>query len=403
VKSGCGIVLLLGLSAACNNSGPPPLSQTIAGCPQFLDLSLVTTGTVFKAGWTGTAHGLGLSRGATLSVQITECDAECQWCSFDGPVRGAGPPIAQRCLNDTATVCAKDSDCASGPCRFLWPPVSSAIGGLDTCTVPFFESVTGPDTSPVQGVVNLATGEVTMTVINLAIDLGGGHGSNGTCDQCVGDPMPNDGAKGGTCTTTNMPCDKNGDAIAGTPAETSWDCVQVPLGVPSFPLSAGSPSTLTTQWTMDATRPKCTASGSSLTSWCWCGICSDGTPCTENSECADNVCGTPSIGSAQFNVENNSCGSAGCNWNATTNSGACNGTGTSCFPDTGSMFAEGSAEVHYVPGGVYYISQVASLTCVPSFTLASGPGIGAMFDSVSGFPGPILFQARFQMNKRTGP
>jgi hypothetical protein len=371
-----------------------------SACPQFLDLSLLTTGTSFKAGWTGQAHGIGLPRGSTLSVEITDCDPECQRCSFHGPVRGSGQPIAQRCLNNTATVCAKDSDCASGPCRFVWPPVSSSTGGVPACSVPYLESVSGSDTSPVQGVVNLATGDVTMTVLNLDIALGGGHGSVGTCDQCIGDPVPNDGVKGGTCTTTNLPCDKNGDAISGTPAETSWDCNAVSLGLPPFPISAGSPSTQTEQWTMDATRPKCTGSGSSLTKSCWCGICSDGTACTENSDCADNVCGTPTIGGAQFNVNNNSCGSAGCNWNATTNSGACNGTGTSCFPDTGSMFAVGSAEVHYVPGGVYYVSQVASLTCVPSFTLTSGPGIGAMFDGITGFPGPLLFQARFQVDTR---
>jgi hypothetical protein len=396
------MVLLLGFSAACTNSGPPPLSQTIAGCPQFLDLSLVTTGTVFKAGWTGAAHGLGLPRGATLSVQITECDPECQRCSFDGPVRGSGQPIAQRCLNNTETVCAKDSDCASGPCRFLWPPVSSALGGLDTCAVPYFESVTGSDTSPIQGVIDLATGDVTMTVLNLNIALGGGHGSTGTCDQCIGDSAPNDGVKGGTCTTTNLPCDKNGDAISGTPAETSWDCPQVPLGVPPFPISGASPSTQTTQWTFDATRPKCSASGASTAASCWCGICDDGTPCTQNADCANNVCGVPTVGSDQFHVENNSC-TAGCNFDATTNNGTCNGTGTSCFPDTGSMYAVGSAEVHYVPGGVYYISQVASLSCMPSFALTYGPGIGGMYDSESGFPGPLLFQARFQVNKRTGP
>jgi hypothetical protein len=333
-------------------------------------------------------------------VQITECDPECQWCSFHGPVRGATPVVAQRCLNDTSKQCAKDSDCASGPCRFVWPPVSSAIGGVATCSVPYFESVSGSDSSPVQGVVNLATGDVTMTVLNLVIALGGGHGGNGTCDQCIGDPVPNDGAKGGACTTTNLPCDKNGDAITGTPAETSWDCNPVSLGLPPFPISAAEPSTQTTQWTMDATRPKCTGSGSFLTKSCWCGICSDGTPCVENSQCSDNVCGTPTIGGAQFNVENNSCGGAGCNWNATTNNGACNGTGTSCFPDTGSMLAVGSAEVHYGGGGVSYISQVASLTCMPSFTGATGTGIGVMFDSESGFPGPLLFQARFQVNTR---
>jgi hypothetical protein len=257
--------------------------------------------------------------------------------------------------------------------------------------------VSGPDTSPVQGVIDLATGDVTMQVLNLDFDLGGGHGSNGVCDQCIGDPVPNDGVKGGTCTTTNLPCDKNGDAISGMPAETSYDCPAVSDGLPPFAIPAGSPSTQTTQWTMDATRPKCTGSGASLANSCWCGICSDGTPCIENSQCPDNVCGVPTVGGAQFNVQNNGCGSAGCNWNPATNSGTCNGTQTSCFPDTGSWYAIGSAQIHYVPGGVYYVSQVASLVCIPAF---GGTGIGVTIDADTGFPGPLLFQANFQVNTR---
>jgi hypothetical protein len=387
-------------SATCNNSGPPPLGNAIAACPKFLDLELLVSDSRFDPGWTGLAHGIGLTSGSQFSVQITACDPQCQWCSFTGPVRGASPVISQRCLSDTTKVCATDSDCASGSCRFLFPPISDTLVGLSTCSVPFFEPVTGTDTSPVQGVINLATGDATLSVFNLDIDIGVGHGSTGDCDQCIGDPIPNDGVKGGTCTTTNQPCDKNGDSTAGTPAETSFDCAAASDGLPPFPIPAGSPSTVSVEWTMDATRPQCTGSGAFTGNSCWCGICSDGTPCFENSQCSDNVCGVATIGGVNFTAQDNACGSAGCNWDPKTQSGTCNGTTTSCFPSTGSMIAEGFAEVHYVPGGAYYITQIANLICIGSFSGTSGTGIGAMVDSTAGYPGPMLFQARFQVNTR---
>jgi hypothetical protein len=372
----------------------------MAACPKFLDMQMLGGGSRFDAGWTGEVYGIGIPRGSLVSVQITSCDPQCQRCSFDGPVRGAGSVISQRCLNDTATECTSDSDCSSGPCRFMFPPISTEAIGDQTCGVAYFEPVTGPDTSPVQGVFDFATGDSTWNIFNLEILIAGGHGATNQCDQCIGDPAPNDGMKGGTCTTTNLPCDKNGDSVTGAPAETSYDCAPVGLGLPPISLPANRASTQSVVWTMDATRPKCTASGLSIATQCWCGICSDGTPCFEDSQCSTGVCGVPAIGSAQFNVHNNNCGSAGCNWDPTTQSGTCNGTMTGCIPDTGSITAAGAAAVHYVPGGKYYVSQLAELGCLPSFAGLNPSPLGTMIDASAGLPGPILFQAQFQVNTR---
>ncbi|HTR52030.1 MAG TPA: hypothetical protein VMJ10_15060 [Kofleriaceae bacterium] len=396
--------LLLVFTATCHNSAPPPIGDggTATTCPQFLDLQLLGTGSRFEPGWNGSIHGIGLPVGSQLSVQITGCDPECRRCSFDGPVRGPGPVISQRCVANTAMTCTSDADCgAPDVCRFMFPPISTPVAGISTCSLAYFEPVSGTDPAPVQGVIDLVTGESTMTFLNLVIEVA--EGQNGSCDQCAGDPTPNDGVQGGTCTPGGAVCDTNGQSITGTLAETSFDCAPTPLGLQPIAIPASGASTLSVEWTMDASRPFCTSGGSNLAKQCWCGICSDGTPCTENSQCSDNVCGSAMIGSASFAVNNNSCGGAGCNWDPTTQSGTCSGKNTSCFPDTGSMTATGAAEVHNVPGGTYYISQIADLVCMPSFTGTTGTGTGALIDSVAGFPGPMLFEARFQVNTRSAP
>jgi hypothetical protein len=374
-----------------------------AGCPTYLDLDLDGRNSRFDPGWTGTAHGVGLPQGSRTSVKIDQCDAECRRCTFHGPVRGTSDTvISQRCLHDVSLPpCETDEQCMSGgedrgPCRFMFPPIAAPMAMTTACSLAYFEPPDGGDAPPVQGVIDLKTGESDLRVLNMLLKVG-----FDSCSTCDGDRTPSDGVADGRCGGGDKPCDVHGISSFG---ETSFDCP------PGFSLSStialGSTGTSTSsvQWTMDpATRPLCTAPDHT-TQHCWCGLCIDGTPCMSNKDCAPGTtCGAatppPPNNGFRWEVANNQCmtGST-CIWDAATQTGRCSNTPTQpCYPDEGSIIATGFAEVH----DEFYIAQLANLVCMRSFY--DGTDFSAVVDRFAGFPGPFLFQARFRIIKRSGP
>jgi hypothetical protein len=97
-----------------------------------------------------------------------------------------------------------------------------------------------------------------------------------------------------------------------------------------------------------------------------------------------------------INVNNNSCGNGTCNWDPIARAGTCSTSGASCFPDGvigEAMVAEGVAEVNQG----FYIAQLANLVCMPEL---DGNGTGLGMDAIAGFPGPMLFEARFKVTPR---
>jgi hypothetical protein len=387
------------LGCKLHGSQQAPIGDTgsAAACPTYLDLELIGADSRFDPGWTGNAHGVGLPTGSQLSVKIDECDPECRRCRFHGPVRGdpaTTPVITQRCLKKVSKVCAADLDCgADGPCRFVFPPIASQLP-LNTCALAYLEPVVNSDPSPVQGVMDLATGESDLSVLNLLITL-----AFENCVDCQGDAMPFDGVAGGKCGGTGAACDVSGIGT-GIASSTSYDCPPSP-GLSTIVLGTNGTSTSSVGWTMDpTTRPLCTAT-TATGKHCWCGMCSDGKPCISRKDCADGgACGaaaSPMPASLPWKVANNSC-TGTCNWVAATQSGKCsNDPKLSCFPDTDPMVATGLAEVH----DGFYIAQLANLICMPSFNV--GTPISAIVDQLGGFPGPFLFQARFRVTTRSGP
>ena len=385
------------LGCKTHASHEPPIADgpARAACPSYLDLELIGASSRFDPGWTGSAHGVGLPQGSQTSVKVDECDADCRRCKFHGPVRGdpAAPVSMQRCLNKVSQVCGgpADPDCgASGPCRFVFPPIASNVG-LDTCGIAYFEPLAG-DAPAVQGVMDLETGQSDLRVLNLQLAL-----SFGKCVACAGDSTSFDGNPGGKCGGTGAACDVNG---VGTEQliSTSFDCPPSLTGAVTINLASNGTSTSSIAWTMDGTRPKCTT-GTPANRPCWCGMCDNGTPCTSTKDCpscgAKNPLGNTSI---TWAVSNNNC-SGPCNWDATTQSGRCtnaNNMTIKCFPDSGPMIATGFAEVH----DGFYITQLANLICMPSFNV--GTFLSGAVDVIGGFPGPFLFQARFRVTKR-GP
>ena len=162
--------------------------------PTHFELELNGTVSRFDPGWSGAAHGVGLPTGSNFSVEVTSCDSDCRRCQFHGPV--ASDPVFpvnnRRCLSKVTQTCTADAECgAMGPCRFLFPPIAAELI-VPTCSIAYLEPLTtGLDQSPVQGVIDLDTGETDMSVMNLFIKLG----IEG-CRSCQGDTTANDRREG---------------------------------------------------------------------------------------------------------------------------------------------------------------------------------------------------------------
>src|SRR5688572_30886159 len=169
------IGVLVVVATACHPAQPPAIGDTTSSsvCPTHFDLELIGSESRFDPGFSGVAHGVGPTTGSHLTVEVTECDAECRRCRFRGPVRGLpGEIVTQRCLNDVSKVCAADADCAgtTGPCRFTFPPIPvPTTAQVPTCSIVYFELVYRVDTSPIQGVMDLATGESDNEVMNIFV------------------------------------------------------------------------------------------------------------------------------------------------------------------------------------------------------------------------------------------
>ncbi len=381
--------------AACSGDEPPPIGDPApAVCPTHLDLELIARESRFDPGSSGLTHGVGLATGSDLSVEISGCDEDCRRCNFRGPVRAdpaIRPVISQRCLNGVAQTCEADPDCpgATGPCRFMFPPITTRTAGAPTCALAYFEPVPGADPSPVQGVTDLYTGEADMPVLSLHIQVAIG----GSCVDCQGDPAPFDGERGGTCMGSTTACDVNGlgTVIA---SQTSYDCPPPPNGL-QIALPVSGTSTASRRWTLDATRPRCTQGGASTAEPCFCGVCTNGKPCTSSLDCPSGACGFAGSTMTPINVANNGCpGTGTCVWNEAAQRGTCSNEATrSCFPDGAigqELIATGEASV----GDGFFLTQLANLTCMPSLG-------NALIDAIGGYPGPLLFEARFRVTART--
>jgi hypothetical protein len=367
-------------------------------CPAHLDLSLIGASSRFDPGWSGAAHGIGLDDGSSFSVDVTDCDPECRRCRFRGPVRGdpSAPVVSQRCLDDVSRTCDDQNACSTGACRFMFPPISANVV-VPSCVIAYFEPLTGlPDPSPVQGVIDLVSGEADLSLLNIYITAS----INGLCENCIGaDVSPNDGVKGGMCEKSGKACDVNGTGTLKPASTTSYDCPP-PAGTLTIALPMNGTATSNRAWTMSTTRPKCTATSAGTKS-CWCGMCRDGSTCIEDHDCAVGSCGAsagPPPKNIAYSVANNSCTDAGgdaCVWNASTQRGHCKVmTNKPCFPDTGTMFARGEAQV----GDGFYVIQLANIVCMPAFS--DGSPLGNLLDGASGFPGPFLYEARFRVDPR---
>ena len=268
-------------------------------------------------GMTGLSHAADITDGVLVRGFI-ECGGSfpCGECQVTGIDPSTG---SCRCANDNRQICdepfvADNDDCAGQVCNcYFGPPLALSSGNTPACIVNRF----GED---VFGTANVDEGSGAITTrLRSVVYLG--EELTRPCPYCTGDPVANDGVRGGTCvlgTNNGQPCDTN--AINTTfPAPDgdghSIDC---------FP-NAGknvSGQGLRIELTQTTGRDELKISGDVICGFpnipalrrpCWCLQCS-GDPsvsCTTHAECeALGIGRCTSTGGAQLPTSINSCDGA---------------------------------------------------------------------------------------------
>ena len=347
-------------------SGTGHLCSTNADCEAgTCDLTLVPsdpdqgrckTETFLEIGWTGLAHTNDLQEGYMLSGALT-CPAAppCGTCTVDGiALDGPQAPLFTRCAADFTVQCTQpfqlDPACDFGsgpePCVYvLGPPLPTNNGNNPTCAINTLSA-------DISGTVNVDDGSSELSVPLLTLVYTSGSIQTRPCPYCVGDDVPLDGVRNGTCWTgeapDGRPCDIQGYEanFAGKDenAGVSLDCAPDPGGNISG-LGLIVNLDFTTGTSQLPFETPCTPPNQS--ELCACAMCSgDQTvPCRNDGECALGPCtGGTCAGNSLLT----------CSTNADCNLGVCNaqGLGVARKPNDCSTFAECNPDPDR-PGGEY--------------------------------------------------
>ncbi len=263
----------------------PALAEA-ASCPTVVGFEPTAGLSTVDTGWTGLAMGRPIYGNVLrLGIDCGVASPPCGTC----PVMGLLPDadgMFQRCRADTSVPCTKATevgDCG-GPdtCAvFITVPQSTHAAGVGAC-------YTHELTSPVTGTVGVESGTID---VHLAYQSRLYTAQNGTgCPSCEGDPVPNDGIRGGTCDSgprAFLACDGNGPSLPpwdelGT---SSFDCPpSAAVQIATFAPGVVTYSTGTQTRTLDAASPGC---GGATGRRCFCATCNDaaGEPCTSDADC----------------------------------------------------------------------------------------------------------------------
>ncbi len=180
--------------------------------------------TSLSTGWSGSAHDVDLPDLTGDVIDVT-CDSNCENCAVSMNVQ-AGSPISNcRCTADPTATCTviNGSDAAhcgqvDPTCRcYFGSPLPLSSAGTPACVVNRIRQ-------DYSGMMNLRSGE-WFDQIRLASIVYLGLDTLHPCPTCNGDPVPNDGIRGGTCNggTASGACDTNGTHATYGP--TSFDCL----------------------------------------------------------------------------------------------------------------------------------------------------------------------------------
>jgi hypothetical protein len=292
-QSSCFSAIALAAIAIALLSVAPRSAHAVAGCPTAVLFTSDASRTVIDVGWTGNGHGLSLGEwavGLALADCTTTSTGACGACRVTAAL---GRPRLKRCRGASWMRCQADSDCtsagASACTTFLAPPIPNVSGGGGVCAM----QQIGDSAA---GGINVARGELRLS-LPLALTLSKGP-SDHPCPRCVGDPVADDGATGGSCDSgprARQPCDAQAQSSVPAFGATSLDCPpeanaeSVRIAVPSSPVLLTSDSQrLTVKTDSPAARAIGFQNKKSL-----CDVCADEPtkPCQSNADCASGVCG----------------------------------------------------------------------------------------------------------------
>ncbi len=197
---------------------------------------------------------------------------------------------SHRCKGDSSIACNVDGDCGgNAPCAFFFGTnLPLAAGGVSTCVVNTFSG-------GISGTANVDNGSSAGSAALLSRVYSGPTLSE-PCPVCSGDPIPNDGSKGGTCSSgarSGLTCDGSGShAIFGV---TSLDCPPLAGGLIANLNIDLTNTTGNRTKTLTAANPNCRAVGFTGLK-CQCDTCDNAaaTPCSSNADCVAvgaTICG----------------------------------------------------------------------------------------------------------------
>jgi hypothetical protein len=277
-------------------------------CPGAVEFTGTSTDGVLDTGWTGLAHDATVISDGTVTVDVTSCPGggtsrPCGVCTFTGPIPNAGAANYtaltgtqinnQRCTGNVRNTCGtsgEDPTCATsgGTCEFYFGTLLPlAAGGVSTCVENHFNGT-------FTGTANVETGTSSSSPHLISRVFGGATNPN-PCPRCLGDPTPNDGKRGGTCsggTDNGLACDIDGSSPNQHFGSTSLDCRPNTSVLASLPIDLTN-TTGTATRTLSAENPNCRATGSTALK-CFCDTCAqlDAAPCSSNADClAGRICG----------------------------------------------------------------------------------------------------------------
>lgn len=253
----------------------------------------IPSDTSLSTGWSGSAHDVEIPDLTGDVVDVT-CDANCENCEISMNVQEGNPASNCRCTSDPTQTCTviNGSDAAScgsldPTCRcYFGSPLPLSSGGTPACVVNRIRQ-------DYSGTMNLRTGEWNDS-IRLAAVVYLGLSTTAPCPTCNGDPTPNDGVRGGTCSggLGGGACDANG--VHATFGATSWDCLPASAANISGAGLLINLESSTGQQSLSATLPCDTPSGED----CPCRVCSGNgnLGCSSDEDCAAGAAGVCTSG-----------------------------------------------------------------------------------------------------------
>ncbi|HEY2772635.1 MAG TPA: hypothetical protein VGK20_01155 [Candidatus Binatia bacterium] len=326
--------------------------------------------TSLSTGWSGQADDVDIPDFSNDTINVT-CDDQCQNCAITLNTNTASPASNCRCTSDSTKTCSviDGSDPAhcgtSDPtCRcYFGAPLALSSGGTPACVVNRIRS-------NYSGTMNLRTGE-WHDHLSLASIVYLGSSTTAPCPTCNGDPVPNDGIRGGTCSGLGGgACDVNG--VHATFGPTSWDCL------PSSTSNISGAGLLidlkssTGAQSVTAQLPCDTPGGAN----CPCRVCSGNgnQGCFSDADCAATGAGTCTAGGGA-GVDENECDGFLCD-------AATNGEPVGrCHTGPVDMYCDGKTH----PDGRGYIPCTQASDCS-----ANSAGTCSILDTRRCFPNPIL-------------